>query len=225
MGCKMVKGNGLALLILIFIFMLVPVSCENNSSINATQSNAIGNVSGSDQPSSDSVSKTTDITPNGASDGLSFTDTILSIIASLLAIALVVFKIIPRLRMRKKKSNQKSDTEEISIPPGSQKEISNSIIKMPLPNPNFTGRQKFLSTLSQSLLQATTSPKIFALVGNGGMGKTQIALQHAHDPKNDFKYVWWLRSEEPATLLEDYIIHCQGPQSPRLEFEGYRSDR
>ena len=123
MGCKMVKGNGLALLILIFIFMLVPVSCENNSSINATQSNAIGNVSGSDQPSSDFVSKTTDITPNGASDGLSFTDTILSIIASLLGIALVVFEIIPRLRMRKKKSNQKSDSEEISIPPGSQKEI------------------------------------------------------------------------------------------------------
>ena len=37
------------------------------------------------------------------------------------------------------------------------------------------------------------------------MGKTQIALQHAHRPENDFKYVWWLRSEEPATLLDDYI--------------------
>ena len=43
------------------------------------------------------------------------------------------------------------------------------------------------------------------MVGNGGMGKTQIALQHAHNPENDFKYVWWLRSEEPATLLEDYV--------------------
>ena len=37
MGCKMIKGNGLALLILIFIFMLVPVSCDNNSSNNSHQ--------------------------------------------------------------------------------------------------------------------------------------------------------------------------------------------
>ncbi|MCX6679849.1 MAG: FxSxx-COOH system tetratricopeptide repeat protein [Methanothrix sp.] len=72
-------------------------------------------------------------------------------------------------------------------------------------NPNFTGREKFLDELHQSLVQATSSSKIFALVGNGGMGKTQIALQHAHRPENDFKYVWWLRSEEPATLLDDYI--------------------
>ena len=55
------------------------------------------------------------------------------------------------------------------------------------------------------LVQAASGPKIFALVGNGGMGKTQIALQHAHRPENNFKYVWWLRSEEPATLLDDYI--------------------
>ena len=73
------------------------------------------------------------------------------------------------------------------------------------PNPSFTGRETFLKVLNESAIQKTNHPKIFALVGNGGMGKTQIALQHAYDPNNDFKYIWWLRSEEPATLLEDYI--------------------
>ncbi|MCX6676857.1 MAG: FxSxx-COOH system tetratricopeptide repeat protein [Methanothrix sp.] len=73
-------------------------------------------------------------------------------------------------------------------------------------NPNFTGREKFLDELHQSLEQAVSGQKkIFALVGNGGMGKTQIALQHAHRPENNFKYVWWLRSEEPTTLLDDYV--------------------
>ena len=73
------------------------------------------------------------------------------------------------------------------------------------PNPSFTGRETFLKVLNESAIQKTNHPKIFALVGNGGMGKTQIALQHAYDPNNDFKYIWWLRSEESATLLEDYI--------------------
>ena len=73
------------------------------------------------------------------------------------------------------------------------------------PTASFTGRERFLKVLHESAIQKTDHPKIFALVGNGGMGKTQIALQHAHNPENNFKYVWWLRSEEPATLLEDYI--------------------
>ena len=88
----------------------------------------------------------------------------------------------------------------------SASEILDRLFRVPYPpNPNFTGRQEFLSALAQPLNQGASSPKIFALVGNGGMGKTQIALQHAHIPENDFKYVWWLRSEEPTTLLDDYV--------------------
>ncbi|MCK9566036.1 MAG: FxSxx-COOH system tetratricopeptide repeat protein, partial [Methanothrix sp.] len=106
----------------------------------------------------------------------------------------------------KKIGLSESDPEELSTSSGPEKELSNNIIKLPYPfNPNFTGRQAFLSALAQPLIQAASRPKIFALVGNGGMGKTQIALQHAHRPENDFKYVWWLRSEEPATLRDDYI--------------------
>ncbi len=88
----------------------------------------------------------------------------------------------------------------------SESEIPDRIFRAPYhANPNFTGRDKFLNVLHPSLVQATSGPTIFALVGNGGMGKTQIALQHAHRSENNFKYVWWLRSEEPTTLLDDYV--------------------
>ena len=95
--------------------------------------------------------------------------------------------------------------KEIQNTLNSEKEVPKSLFKLHPPNPNFTGREKFLDVLHESLEHAASSPKIFALIGNGGMGKTQIALQHAHSPKNNFQYVWWLRSEEPATLFEDYL--------------------
>ena len=38
----------------------------------------------------------------------------------------------------------------------------------------------------------------------GGVGKTQLALEYAYAHAGDFDLVWWLRAEEPATLLEDY---------------------
>jgi hypothetical protein len=188
MGCKRIKGNGLALLILIFIFALVPASCANESVINSTQSNPSDNI------------------------WLELSNNILAIIASILTIGyIIIFQIIPRFRKRnpvlpEEKMKLKNEPENASNDLKQHNLISNGIIKLPHPpNQNFTGRQEFLSALAQSAAQAVSRPKIFALIGNGGMGKTQIALKHAHDPKNDFQYVWWLHSEEPATLLDDYI--------------------
>ncbi len=107
---------------------------------------------------------------------------------------------------QKKIPENKPNTHHNNNHSDSASEILDRLFRVPYPpNPNFTGRQEFLSALAQPLNQGASSPKIFALVGNGGMGKTQIALQHAHIPENDFKYVWWLRSEEPTTLLDDYV--------------------
>jgi tetratricopeptide (TPR) repeat protein len=103
-------------------------------------------------------------------------------------------------------TEKKSENHKISKQVDRDTEIPDKLFRVPyLPHPNFTGRNKFLNVLHESLNQVAFSQKIFALVGNGGMGKTQIALQHAHRPENNFKYVWWLRSEEPATLLDDYV--------------------
>jgi len=215
MGCKMIKGNGLALSILIFIFMLVPVSCDNNSSSSSPQFDFGGNASGLNQMSSN-ISENKETAP-GDNSKLDLIDKYIKVILGIFALIAIPIGLIrwllpdteKRLRIRirgilGKNEHIESDLEE-QINPGPEKERPKTTIKLPLPNPNFTGRQNFLSALAQPLVKTTTSPKIFALVGNGGMGKTQIALQHAHNPENKFKYVWWLRSEEPATLLEDYI--------------------
>ena len=110
---------------------------------------------------------------------------------------------------------KKPENHNISKQVDRDSEIPDRLFRVPYPpNPNFTGREKFLDVLHQSLEQAVSSPKIFALVGNGGMGKTQIGLQHAHRQENNFKYVWWLRSEEPATLLEDYVSIAEDLKLP-----------
>jgi len=214
----MIKGNELALIILILISSMFPVSCNNNSSVNSSQ-DSVSNATGLYQPPLDNISETTKTDLAEIFGQLDWLEKIISIIAGTFVIVAalvgVYLWIFPNARngarkgiigLLKKIGLNKSDTEEVPIGSSPEKEPSKNIIKLPYsPNPNFTGRQEFLSALAQPLNQGVFSPKIFALVGNGGMGKTQIALQHAYIPENNFKYVWWLRSEQPSTLLDDYV--------------------
>jgi Tfp pilus assembly protein PilF len=67
-------------------------------------------------------------------------------------------------------------------------------------NPNFTGREVVLSDLHSTL----TSGRPAVLIGLGGVGKTQLAVEYAYRHAADFSVVWWVRAEEPATLAADY---------------------
>ena len=40
-----------------------------------------------------------------------------------------------------------------------------------------------------------------ALTGLGGIGKTQLAVQHAHRHAADYGLVWWLAADQPLTLV------------------------
>ena len=71
-----------------------------------------------------------------------------------------------------------------------------------LRNPHFTGRDELLDELHAKLTDGRVA--LTALRGMGGVGKTQLALEYAYRHAGDFDLVWWLRAEEPATLLEDY---------------------
>ena len=71
-----------------------------------------------------------------------------------------------------------------------------------LRNPNFTGRDALLDELHERLTNGRVA--LTAVRGMGGVGKTQLALEYAYAHAGDFDLVWWLRAEEPATLLEDY---------------------
>jgi len=72
-------------------------------------------------------------------------------------------------------------------------------------NPRFSGRSKILEYLRQKLLIDTDCQKL-AIVGLGGIGKTQVALEFAHTVKENWPdhSVFWI----PALSLESMEQAC-----------------
>ncbi|RXK87889.1 toll/interleukin-1 receptor domain-containing protein [Chlorobaculum sp. 24CR] len=76
---------------------------------------------------------------------------------------------------------------------------------LPHRNPNFSGREKVLSTLRESMLkERNTALTQQALHGLGGIGKTQLAVEYAYRHSASYEVIWWIRSEEPSTLASDF---------------------
>lgn len=71
-------------------------------------------------------------------------------------------------------------------------------------NPNFTGRESLLTDLRTSLTSGQSAALTQAISGLGGVGKTQLAVEYAYRHAAEYEVVWWVRSEEPATLASDY---------------------
>jgi tetratricopeptide (TPR) repeat protein len=70
-------------------------------------------------------------------------------------------------------------------------------------NPAFTGREEVLATLAGQLDRGAAAVGQ-ALQGAGGVGKTALAVEYAYRHRSRFDTVWWLRAEEPASLVGDY---------------------
>jgi TIR domain-containing protein/tetratricopeptide repeat protein/NB-ARC domain-containing protein len=70
---------------------------------------------------------------------------------------------------------------------------------VPPRNPNFTGRRTELDLLADSLV-AASAVTVQGLVGMGGVGKTQLAIEYAHQHAHDYEVVWWLNAEDHALL-------------------------
>jgi len=75
-----------------------------------------------------------------------------------------------------------------------------------LRNQNFTGRSDELAELHASLNVDRTMALVAAqaIHGLGGVGKTQLALEYSYRHIGDYDIVWWIRSEDPVTLVNDY---------------------
>ena len=73
-----------------------------------------------------------------------------------------------------------------------------------LRNPNFTGREGLLDDLRRSLTSGQAAAMTQAIAGLGGVGKTQLATEYAYRYTSEYDLVWWVRSEEAATLGADY---------------------
>ncbi len=71
-------------------------------------------------------------------------------------------------------------------------------------NPNFTGRGELLAAIESTLAGGAQAALTQAIVGLGGIGKTQLALEYAYRHAGDYQAIWWVRAEEPAQLAGDY---------------------
>jgi len=70
-------------------------------------------------------------------------------------------------------------------------------------NPAFTGREQPLAELAEQLGRGAATAVTQALQGAGGVGKTALAVEYAYRHRAEFDTVWWVRAEEPATLVGD----------------------
>lgn len=75
-------------------------------------------------------------------------------------------------------------------------------------NSNFTDREHALDTIADTLLLPSSpftaskveGPRVFALCGLGGIGKTEIAIELAHRYQNNFDAILWAQADSHEAL-------------------------
>jgi hypothetical protein len=78
------------------------------------------------------------------------------------------------------------------------------IRRIPHPrNPNFIGREDYLERLHQELNSGKFAAVTQAIAGLGGIGKTQLALEYSYRYDDEYNVIWWVRSEQEETRLDD----------------------
>lgn len=81
-----------------------------------------------------------------------------------------------------------------------------------LGDPYFTGRKGLLQEMQHVFASGEGAPPILVLYGPEGSGKTRLAAEYADRNADDYRVVWWVRSErtakkltrKPVVLADDY---------------------
>lgn len=73
------------------------------------------------------------------------------------------------------------------------------------PSPFFTGREDVLATIHTSFTSQTRQPRVLALSGMPGCGKTQIALEYASRHEEEYRTILWLDATSQHTFKEAIV--------------------
>jgi TIR domain/Tetratricopeptide repeat/NB-ARC domain len=74
---------------------------------------------------------------------------------------------------------------------------------VPARNPGFTGRDGLLVAIREQLLKGDKAV-VQALEGLGGVGKTQLAIEYAHQFAGTYDLAWWVNSEQTGLIGEQF---------------------
>jgi len=94
--------------------------------------------------------------------------------------------------------------------------------EIPFRNPHFTGRAKELAELRRTLAGTSTAvigQPALPLFGLGGVGKTEIAAEYAHEYRNDYTVCWWIRCEREALIINSLLALGRALQLPDFRVE------
>jgi tetratricopeptide (TPR) repeat protein len=93
-----------------------------------------------------------------------------------------------------------------------------------LPQPRnalFYGRSKLLEALYKRLHSgASESVAVVTLTGLGGVGKTQLMAEYAHQHEDEYDVVWWMAADNPGTLAHQYASLAEDQGLNLLEAAG-----
>ncbi|MFF7330343.1 FxSxx-COOH system tetratricopeptide repeat protein [Streptomyces sp. NPDC008150] len=82
---------------------------------------------------------------------------------------------------------------------------------VPPRNPNFTGRERLLVELTESLAGSRNPTAVLpeAMYGLGGIGKSQLAIEYVYRHQGDYDLVCWIPSERNSSIV-NALSHLAG---------------
>lgn len=87
----------------------------------------------------------------------------------------------------------------------------------------FVGRETALGQLGRALDSKTTAVVTQAIYGLGGVGKSELALQHAQTRGGSYTLTWWITAEDPAQI-ETGLAELAGRLCREIKLAGSTTD-
>ena len=94
---------------------------------------------------------------------------------------------------------------QLGPPPVRAEAVAGLPVSLPPRPAPLAGREKLLADLDARLTAgAATGPRVAALYGLGGAGKTSVAVEYAHRHLAEVGLAWQFPAEHPAVLLTEF---------------------